>query len=361
MNIRPYAAGDFAAVTALWDATGISIHYNDPAKNIALMLTTHDCQLYVGAEDERVIGSIMVGHEGHRGWLYKLAVLPEFQGKGLGRDLVRQAERWLVARGVPKVNLMIRDTNIKVREFYQRLGYEVAARTVMQRWLDKPDAVDMDAADLDVITTYMEMTERPTRPTVPCPPGQYAVLRLERPSATFYRYLYAQVGERWMWSDRRKMSDETLDAAINAEGIEIFVLYAGGEPAGYVELDRRAKPDIRIAYFGLAPHFIGRGLGRYLLNWAVDLAWSYGPARLLVSTWSFDHPRAFANYQKAGFRPTCSRASRRRWGRRERAAPATRCGSGPSPDRDHCRRMGHERDGGRHGVGRDPGPAGISA
>jgi len=81
------------------------------------------------------------------------------------------------------------------------------------------------------------------------------------------------------------------------------VLYAGGEPAGYVELDRRAKPDIRIAYFGLAPFFIGRGLGRYLLNWAVDLAWSYGPERLLVSTWSFDHPRAFANYQKAGFRP----------------------------------------------------------
>ena len=132
-------------------------------------------------------------------------------------------------------------------------------------------------ADLDVVTTYMEMTERPTRPTVPCPPGQYAVLRLERPSVTFYRYLYSQVGERWMWSDRRKMSDETLDAAINAEGIEIYVLYAGGEPAGYVELDRRAKPDIRIAYFGLAPFFIGRGLGRYLLNWAVDLAWSYGP------------------------------------------------------------------------------------
>jgi len=303
MLIRPYAASDFAAVTALWDATGISIHYNDPAKDIPRMLATHSCQLYVGTKDDRLIASIMVGHEGHRGWLYKLAVLPEFRGKGLGRELVRQAERWLVARGVPKVNLMIRDTNIKVREFYQRLGYEVAARTVMERWLNKPDAVDMDPTDLDVITTYMEMTERPTRPTVPCPPGQYAVLRLERPSVTFYRYLYSLVGERWMWSDRRKMSDEKLDAAINAEGIEIYVLYAGGEPAGYVELDRRAKPDIRIAYFGLAPFFIGRGLGRYLLNWAVDLAWSYGPARLLVSTWSFDHPRAFANYQKAGFRP----------------------------------------------------------
>jgi GNAT superfamily N-acetyltransferase len=303
MLIRPYAASDFAAVTALWDATGISIQYNDPVKDIALMLATHNCQLYVGTEETQIVASIMVGHEGHRGWLYKLAVLPEFQGKGLGRDLVRQAERWLVARGVPKVNLMIRETNLKVRDFYRHLGYEVAPRTVMQRWLNTPDAVDMDAADLDVITTYMEMTERPTRPTVPCPPGQYAVLRLERPSPTFYRYLYSLVGERWMWSDRRKMSDEKLDAAINAEGIEIFVLYASGEPAGYVELDRRAKPDIRIAYFGLAPFFIGRGLGRYLLNWAVDLAWSYGPARLLVSTWSFDHPRAFANYQRAGFRP----------------------------------------------------------
>ena len=272
MLIRPYVPNDFAAVTKLWDATGISIHYNDPAKDIPRMLATRDCQLYVGTEDDRVIASIMVGHEGHRGWLYKLAVLPEFRGKGLGRDLVQQAERWLVARGVPKVNLMIRDTNIRVREFYQRLGYDVAARTVMERWLNKPDAVDMDPADLDVITTYMEMTGRPTRPTVPCPPGQYAVLRLERPSVTFYRYLYSLVGERWMWSDRRKMSDEKLDAEINAESIEIYVLYASGEPAGYVELDRRVKPDIRIAYFGLAPFFIGRGLGRYLLNWAVDLA-----------------------------------------------------------------------------------------
>jgi GNAT superfamily N-acetyltransferase len=307
MLIRPYAASDFAAVTALWDVTGITVAYNDPAKDIPRMLATPNCQLYVGTEGERIIASIMVGHEGHRGWLYKLAVIPEFQGKGLGRALVRQAERWLVARGVPKVNLMIRDTNLNVRDFYQRLGYAVAARTVMERWLNTPDAVDMDAADLDVVTTYMEMTERPTRPTVPCPAGQYAVLRLERPSNAFYRYLYAQVGELWMWSDRRRMSDEALQAAITAEGIEIYVLYAGGEPAGYVELDRREKPDIRIAYFGLAPHFIGRGLGRYLLNWAVDLAWSYGPQRLLVSTWSFDHPRAFANYQRAGFKP-CQQA-----------------------------------------------------
>lgn len=302
MLIRPYVPGDFAAVTALWDATGISIHYNDPAKDIPRMLATHNCQLYVGSQDERVVGSIMVGHEGHRGWLYKLAVMPEFHGKGYGRDLVHQAERWLVARGVPKVNLMIRDTNIKVREFYRRLGYDVAERTVMERWL-RPTEIDMTPAELDVVTTYLEMTGRPTRPTVPCPAGQYAVLRLERSSVHFYRYLYDLVGQSWLWTDRRKLSDAELDAEINAEGVEIYVLYAGGEPAGYVELDRRNKPDIHIAYFGLAPSFIGRGLGRYLLSWAVDLAWSYGPARLTVSTWSFDHPRAFANYQRAGFRP----------------------------------------------------------
>src|SRR6185312_13079516 len=115
MLIRPYVPNDFAAVTALWDATGISIHYNDPAKDIPRMLATHDCQLYVGVEDGRVIGSIMVGHEGHRGWLYKLAVAADQRGKSYGEQLVRQAERWMAARDVPKCNLMIRDTNLKVR------------------------------------------------------------------------------------------------------------------------------------------------------------------------------------------------------------------------------------------------------
>jgi GNAT superfamily N-acetyltransferase len=302
MLIRPYVAGDFAAVTALWDATGITAPYNDFRTEIPRMHASHNCQLYLGCVDERVMASILVGHEGYRGWIYKLAIMPEFQGKGYGRDLVKQAERWLVARGIPKCNILIRNTNLKVREFYHRLGYEDSEFLTMQHWL-RPAEIDMTPSELEVVTTYLEMTERPTRPTVPCPAGQYAVLRLERSSVHFYRYLYDLVGQSWLWTDRRKLSDAALDAEINAEGVEIYVLYAGGEPAGYVELDRRNKPDIHIAYFGLAPSFIGRGLGRYLLSWAVDLAWSYGPARLTVSTWSFDHPRAFANYQRAGFRP----------------------------------------------------------
>jgi GNAT superfamily N-acetyltransferase len=272
----------------------------------------------------------MVGHEGHRGWLYKLAVAPEQRGKGCGRDLVRQAERWLVARGLLKCNLLIRDTNLKVQDFYRRLGYEVAPRAVMQRWL-KGDAVDMAPAELEVITTHLEMTERPNRPSLPRPVGQYAVMRLEHPSVPFYRYLYNLVGEPWLWADRRRMTDTQLAAAIQAEGIEIYVLYAGGEPAGYVELDRGAAPVVRIAYFGLAPAFIGRGLGRYLLNWAIDLAWSHGAERLTVSTWSFDHPRAFANYQRAGVRPVRQERSRMRDPRLEGLIPAAVAVRQPAP------------------------------
>ncbi len=321
MLIRPYGTGDFAALTALWGATGITAPYNDFSKEIPRMHASHNCQLYLGCVDDRVMASILVGHEGYRGWIYKLAVMPEFRGKGFGRDLVKQAERWLVARGIPKCNLLIRDTNLKVRDFYERLGYEESEFLAMQRWL-RPDEIDMAAAELDVVTTYLEMNERPTRPTVPCPAGQYAVMRLERPSPAFYRYLYILVGEPWLWTDRRTLGDAALDAEINAEGVEIYVLYAGGEPAGYVELDRRAKPGIHIAFFGLAPSFIGRGLGRYLLNWAVDLAWSYGPERLTVSTWSFDHPRALANYQKAGFRPYKQTRGRMRDPRLEGLIPA---------------------------------------
>jgi len=322
MEIRAYQDEDFAALTALWDATGISIAYNDPAKDIPLMQATPTCQLLVGLEGERLVGSIMVGHEGHRGWLYKLAVAADCRGKGYGVELVRHAERWLVARGLPKCNLMIRDTNLEVRAFYERLGYAKADRTVMERWL-KDGAVDMAPAELEVITTYLEMKAPPTRPSIPRPVGQFAVMRLERPTVAFYRYLYDTVGAPWMWADRRRLSDGALAAEIHAEGVEIYVLYSGGEPAGYVELDRRPKPDIRIAYFGLAPAFIGRGLGRYLLNWGVDLAWSYGPERLLVSTWSFDHPRAFLNYQKAGFRPYKQERGRMRDPRLEGLIPAT--------------------------------------
>jgi ribosomal protein S18 acetylase RimI-like enzyme len=78
---------------------------------------------------------VMVGHDGHRGWLYYVAASPASRGEGVGRIVVQAAENWLRQRGVVKVQLLVRETNTKVVSFYEHLGFEVAPRVVMSRWL----------------------------------------------------------------------------------------------------------------------------------------------------------------------------------------------------------------------------------
>jgi len=302
MIILPYSDGDFEGVVALWRETGIYKPYNDPKAEIARIQKNNNCLLYIGRDGDRIVASVLVGHDGYRGWLYKLAVAEDQRGKGYGRTLVRFAEAWLVARGIPKLNLLVRAENPAALEFYRHLGYENAGHAQLGRWVDKGD-VDLASAEIDVIITYMEMTDPPTRPTVPLPPGKHALLKVDNPTIAFYRFLYNTVGEQWLWTDRRRMSDEQLLAQVDHPEVELYVLYSGGQPSGFVELDRRTMPDLNFAYFGLLNEFIGRGLGKYLLNWAVDQAWSYGPQRLTVDTCTLDHPRAMGEYQRAGFRP----------------------------------------------------------
>lgn len=313
MIILPYTDGDFDGVVALWRETGIFKPYNEPKAEIARITRNTNCLLYIGRDapgpEGRVVASVLVGHDGYRGWIYKLAVATDQRGKGYGKKLVQFAEAWLVARGMPKVNLMVRAENPAAQDFYRRLGYENAGHAVLGRWLDKGD-VDLASVEIDVVITYMEMTAPPTRPTVPLPPGKHALLRVENPTIAFYRFLYNTVGEAWLWTDRRRMSDQQLIAQVDHPEVELYVLYTGGQPSGFVELDRRPKPDLNFAYFGLLNEFIGRGLGKYLLNWAVDQAWSYGPARLTVDTCTLDHPRAIGEYQRAGFRPVKQVAKR---------------------------------------------------
>lgn len=302
MRIRPYQDADFAAVVALWDATGLSVVYNDPALDIPRCKAAPNAELFVGLIGPTLVGTIMAGHDGHRGWLYRLAVAPEHQRLGLGRRLVEQAESWLAGQGMPKINLMIRDTNAAVRDFYLRLGYAVAPRIVMQKGLDAAHAPP-GSGRIEVVVTYLEMTALPLRQPAPTPAGKFALLKAEQPPVPFYRYLYNQVGETWFWYERRRLSDEDLAAIIGDPKVEIYVLYAEGVPAGYVELDRRGQDDIAIAYFGIMPGFVGRGFGSYLLDWAIDLAWSYEPKRLVVDTCTLDHPKALRIYQRAGFVP----------------------------------------------------------
>jgi ribosomal protein S18 acetylase RimI-like enzyme len=137
--IRAYTEADVLGIIELWRAAGLIVPHNDPDRDIRFARTSGHGDVFVAEYEGRLVATIMVGHEGHRGWLYYLAVDPTVQRKGLGRAMVRYAEKWLGARGVPKVMLMIRETNLGVRGFYDRLGYGSEPRLVMSRWLEKTE------------------------------------------------------------------------------------------------------------------------------------------------------------------------------------------------------------------------------
>jgi ribosomal protein S18 acetylase RimI-like enzyme len=132
MKIRSANPEDEAAVVALWQACGLTVPYNDPAADFRFALGKPGSDILVS---EDITGSVMVGHDGHRGWLYYVSVAPSERRKGLGRALVAAAEEWLRQRGVPKAHLMVRETNQAIAAFYQHLGYDPMPRINMQKWL----------------------------------------------------------------------------------------------------------------------------------------------------------------------------------------------------------------------------------
>lgn len=134
--IRAYRDSDESAVVALWQACGLIRPWNPPSADIALLRGSGHGEILVATQQDGVIGSVMVGHDGHRGWIYYLAVAPSYRRRGLGGRLMRAAEAWLRERGIRKVELMIRDTNTAVTAFYARLGYDQEPVTIMSRWLD---------------------------------------------------------------------------------------------------------------------------------------------------------------------------------------------------------------------------------
>lgn len=154
---------------------------------------------------------------------------------------------------------------------------------------------------VDVTVTYLEMLEPPQAPAPPAPAGVEVRTLVSVPAAV-YRRLYGAVGRDWHWVDRHALSDAELEAQVNDPDVEIDVLEVDGAEAGYAELDRRTPGEIRVVYFGLAPGFIGRGLGTWFLRWTVERAWSWQPRRVHLDTCTLDHPRALGNYEAAGFR-----------------------------------------------------------
>ena len=132
MKIRSAMLQDEAAIVALWQASGLTVPHNDPVADFRFALGKPNSDIFV-LDD--VSGSAMVGHDGHRGWLYYVAVAPNRRRQGLGRALVIAAEAWLKERGVPKAHLMVRETNQAVADFYKHLGYDPMPRINMQKWL----------------------------------------------------------------------------------------------------------------------------------------------------------------------------------------------------------------------------------
>lgn len=154
---------------------------------------------------------------------------------------------------------------------------------------------------LDDTITYLEMLAKPAARPVPAPFDKLALMRAERCTVSFYRYIYDTVGEPWLWFERRLFDDAALAGLIGRPTIEIFVLYVGGVPAGFFELDTAQPRETKLCYFGLVPDFIGRGLGPYLLRAAIDRAWSRPIDRFWLHTSTYDHPKALRVYQRAGF------------------------------------------------------------
>ena len=123
MKIRAFHASDEAAVIALWEEAGLTRPWNDPSADIARKLTEQPELFLVSEVAGRLVGTAMVGFDGHRGWVYYLAVAPACRKQSIGRALMGEAERLLAERGCPKLNLLVRSSNTDVVAFYARLGY----------------------------------------------------------------------------------------------------------------------------------------------------------------------------------------------------------------------------------------------
>jgi GNAT superfamily N-acetyltransferase len=151
--------------------------------------------------------------------------------------------------------------------------------------------------------TRLEMTAPPTR-SLPLPLNiNTALMRVQDVPLPFYRFLYIQVGRRWHWVDRLRMSDDDLRALLRDRRTHLTVLYVNGAPAGFYELFHESEELVELSHFGLIEHALGMGVGKWFLLQALYAAWALEPHKVCVTTNNLDHPRALQLYQMFGFNP----------------------------------------------------------
>jgi ribosomal protein S18 acetylase RimI-like enzyme len=136
LSITPIEDADVAAVIALWQRCDLTRPWNDPAADIAMARRGENATVLVGRDGRDIAASVLVGHDGHRGWVYYVSVDPDRRGKGHGREIMNAAEDWLRGHGIEKLQLMVRAGNAKVQTFYETLDYQEQARVIYAKWLD---------------------------------------------------------------------------------------------------------------------------------------------------------------------------------------------------------------------------------
>lgn len=133
--IEPASTKDCAAIVALWRECGLTRPWNDPQADFARALASQSATVLVAREDSGIAASVMVGFDGHRGWVYYLAVAASARRAGLGRALMDAAEAWLRERAAPKIQLMVRGDNQAALDFYAALGMERQDVVTLGRFL----------------------------------------------------------------------------------------------------------------------------------------------------------------------------------------------------------------------------------
>ncbi len=136
LSIATIEDADIPAVVALWERRGSTRPWNDPEGDIALARSDTNSTILLGRDAGALVASVLVGHDGHRGWVYYVTVDPDHRYQGFGRAIMTAAEDWLHARGILKLQLMVRPDNTQVKAFYESIGYGEQERIVFAKWLD---------------------------------------------------------------------------------------------------------------------------------------------------------------------------------------------------------------------------------
>lgn len=140
IEIGEAVASDAEAVIALWQACGLTRPWNDPQQDFDRALSWPASTILVAREGAALLGSTMIGYDGHRGWVYYLAVSPAHQRSGLGHRIMEAAANWLRDRGAPKIQLMVRTSNAATLDFYSALGFERQDTVTLGKFFDAGDA-----------------------------------------------------------------------------------------------------------------------------------------------------------------------------------------------------------------------------